>query len=475
MTDAMTTWRDQVESFLDANRERHIGQIAELVSIPSVSAPAGPADMSRAAEWVAAALRQAGAPQVDLHPTSGNPIVLGGWPRPTPEAPMVLIYGHYDTQPAEPLGEWSMPPFEPVIRDGRIFGRGASDNKGTLMIPVFACEALAATHGRPPVGVTFMIEGDEEIASPHLPAFLESHREELAADAVISADSVMWAPDQPSLIRGCRGMLNMELQVTASKCDLHAGLFGGVAPNAAMALTRLISTMVSPQGKITIDGFHDNVREVSESDRRVIDGLDIGFDRALTAQGVEVEREVSDSELLMRNWHLPTLDLNGFVSGFVGEGPKAVIPATARAKVSCRLVFDQTPDRVFAAIERHVRRHSLANVEVSLTRWPGGSEAFGVELGHPVMASAAAALESVYGRPPLETWIGATLPFATHVDEVLGLKTVMLGWGMPDENAHAPDEFLRLESVDKGARVYADLLMRLAETPAAGDPSPPGL
>ncbi len=452
------------EHHLRSNEKRHVAEIAELIAIPTVSASGSEdANMERAAEYVAAALRRAGAPEVKLHRTAGHPIVLGGWPRPTPEAPMVLIYGHYDTQPAEPLDLWQTPPFQPDVRDGRIFGRGASDNKGPLMIPIFACEALTATLGRPPVGVTFMIEGEEEITSPNLPAFLDAHRDELAADAVISSDSFMWENDRPSLIRGCRGLLNMELHAKASTSDLHAGLFGGVAANAATALIHLLSTMISPQGEVTIDGFHDDVRETSESDRAVIEGLDIAFDRSLREQGVEPAHDVSDSELLMRNWQLPTLDVNGIYGGYEGEGPKAVIPAEARAKVSCRLVFDQTPDRVFAAVDRHVRRHVAPNVEVSLKRWPGGTAPFGVEIDHPVMAAAATALESVYGCPPLETWFGATLPFATHVDEVLGLKTILLGWGMRDENAHAPNEFLRLENVTRGARVYAELLTRLAD------------
>jgi acetylornithine deacetylase/succinyl-diaminopimelate desuccinylase-like protein len=416
-------------------------------------------DMRRAAEWVAAALRRAGAPHAAVHSTEGNPIVIGGWPPAFADEPTVLVYGHYDVQPADPIDEWETPPFEPEVRGDRLYGRGASDNKGTLLIPILACEALTATHGRPPIGVTFLIEGDEEIASPHLRAFLEEHREELAADAIVSADSVMWAHDEPSLILGCKGLVNVEISVSSASTDLHSGLFGGIVPNAALVLTHLLASMVSPSGEITIEGFEDGIRELTVRNGR---SPQLDLEAKLAAHGVNGGWGEPDFEPLMRNWHRPTVDLNGFHSGFGGEGPKAIIPAEARAKVSCRLVPGQTPEGVFAAIERHVARHAPPEVHVRVARRPGGAEAFSIEPDDPVLEAAGDALERIYGHPPLETWLGATLPFASLADEVLGVKTVMLGWGMPDENAHAPDEFIRLQNLDRGVAVYAELLALLA-------------
>jgi acetylornithine deacetylase/succinyl-diaminopimelate desuccinylase-like protein len=456
----------QIDSYLQTHRQRHVAELCDFIRIPSVSAlPEHREDMDRAAEWVAERLRRAAVPEVRIQPTSGNPIVIGSWPKPSPQAPTILVYGHYDTQPPDPIDRWSTPPFEPAIRDGRVYGRGATDDKGNLLVPILACEALTTISGRPPLGVTFLFEGEEEIGSPHLRHFLQEHREELGADMIVSADSMMWAQETPSLILGCKGVIYFDLVVRSAASDLHSGVFGGIVPNACLALAHLLTTMVAPNGEITIDGFADGVASVSASQQQAATAVGFDLDATLAAHGVVAPWGEPGCDPLVRNWYRPTLDVNGVHGGFGGEGAKTIIPAEARAKLSCRLVPGQTPDGVLQAIERHIERHAPPEVLTRVERHAGEAATFAIERSHPVLDAAARVLASVYGQPPLEIHLGATLPFASLVDEVLDLKTVMLAWELPDENAHAPDEFFRLENLDRGARVYAELFSTLALKP----------
>jgi acetylornithine deacetylase/succinyl-diaminopimelate desuccinylase-like protein len=377
-----------------------------------------------------------------------------------------MVYGHYDTQPADPLDRWTTPAFEPAIRDGRLYGRGASDDKGNLLAPILATEALLAVSGRLPIGLTFMFEGEEEIRSPNLRAFLYERRKELAVDAVFSADSVMWSHEEPSLVLGCKGLLSFDIHVRSAAVDLHSGLFGGLVPNAVLALSQLLATMVAPTGEILVEGLADGVRAVSAAQMEQAAKVPFDLEGTLAAHGVSEAWGEPAFDPLVRNWYRPTIDLNGISGGFQDEGTKTVIPAEATAKLSCRLAAGQNPDRVANAIKRHLERHVPAQVDARIVFHSGAVAAFSIDAAHPFLAAAREALTRSYGRRPLEVHLGGTLPFATLVGDVLGLSTVMLGWCMPDENLHAPDEFFRLENLDRGARVYADLFSRLGSNAA---------
>ncbi|CAA9578427.1 MAG: Acetylornithine deacetylase/Succinyl-diaminopimelate desuccinylase and related deacylases [uncultured Thermomicrobiales bacterium] len=454
-----------LDHFFAAERERHLAELADFLRIPSVSAlPAHRDDMVRAAGWVAEQLRAAGVPQVETLPTAGHPVVWGAWPAAEPGAPTALIYGHYDTQPADPLDLWETAPFEPTVRDGRLYARGASDDKGNLLIPLKVVEAYRATAGRPPLGVVFLFEGEEEIGSPNLRPFLSEHRDRLRADVAISADSAMWSHEQPSVVLATKGLAGVQLDARGTSGDLHSGLHGGMAPNVLNALASLLASMRTPDGRITVEGFYDGVRPLTDEERREIAAApfdEVAYKAALGADALVGEPGFSPLE---RNWARPTLDLNGMWGGFQGEGSKTVIPATAGAKITCRLVPDQDPARVIAAIEQHVRDHCPPGVTVKVTPAAGTARAYAIPRDHPALLATRDALRASYGREPLAIRVGGTLPITEFFKADLGLDTVCLAWEMPDENLHGPNEFLRLENFDRGLRVYANLFQRLART-----------
>jgi acetylornithine deacetylase/succinyl-diaminopimelate desuccinylase-like protein len=457
--------RARLDAWFTAERGRLLAELRELLRIPSVGAlPAHRDDMTRAAEWVAARLRAAGVPEVAVLPTSGHPAVWGAWPATDPHAPTALIYGHYDTQPADPFDLWTTPPFEPTERDGRLYARGATDDKGNIFIPIAVAEAFAALAGQPPIGLIFLIEGEEETGSPNLRALLNQQRDRLRADVAVSADGAMWGQDAPSLTVGSKGLVGLQLEVRGANSDLHSGLQGGLAPNPLNALASVLASMRTPDGRITIDGFHDGVRPLTQRERDEIAA--VLFDEAAYKETLGITALVGDREYspLERNWARPTLDVNGLWGGFQGEGAKTVIPAEAHAKITCRLVPDQEPEQVLAAIERHLRAHTPPGVTVTVRPLAGSSRAYAIAPDHPALAAARAALRVAYNRDPLTIRLGGTLPVAEFFKADLGLDTIFLAWEMPDENLHGPDEFFRLENFDRGLRVYADFFQRLRQT-----------
>ena len=452
-----------LDAYFVAERPRHLEEYREFLRIPSVSAlPSHREDMLRAADWVASGLRKAGVPTVEIMPTTGHPVVYGAWPAEQPGIPTLLLYAHYDTQPADPFDEWTTPPFEPTIRNERMYARGASDDKGNLFLTLKVIEAFSAVRGRPPVGLIFLFEGEEEIGSHHLRAFLQEHKDLLRADAAISADSVMWAHDMPSLVLGSKGLIALQIDVQGAQSDLHSGLHGGLAPNPLNALAFLLGSMWTREGQIRIEGFYDEVRPLSEQERAEIAA--VPFDEAGYAQSIGITAPVGEPQYgpLERNWARPTLDVNGIWGGFQGEGSKTVIPREAHAKLTCRLVPDQVPAHVVAAIERHLQTHCPPGITVTVQQTAGSSSAFALAPTHPVLRVAREALRASYGRDPLMIRLGGTLPVADHFQTDLGLDIVFLAWSMPDEHLHGPDEFFRLENFDRGLRVYADVFERLS-------------
>ncbi|MBO8140893.1 MAG: dipeptidase [Firmicutes bacterium] len=449
------------EAYLAERRQAHLEQLLDFLRIPSVSAlPAHKEDVRRAAQWAADHLRSIGVPTVEIWETGGHPAVYGEW-IVDPEKPTHLIYGHVDVQPVDPVHLWETPPFEPVVRDGRIFARGASDDKGCAFIPLKAVEALIAVDGRPPVNLKFLLEGEEEIGSPNLPKLLRQQAARLRADAVLCADGGFYKPQKPGITVGSRGLCAMQIDVRGAKGDLHSGGYGGAIQNPIHALAAIIASMRSPDGKILVKGFYDGVRELTGEER--VDIARVPFDERAFLDGIEVSEPFGEPgySTLERLWARPTLEVNGIWGGFQGEGTKTVLPSEAHAKITCRLVPEQDPNQVLDALEAHIRAHTPPGVTVKITRHPGSAAAYLMSRDHPIIAKATQALREVYGEEPVFTRTGGTLPVAAMVKSILKTDFIFFSFGDPDNQIHAPNEFFRLESFDKGVRSYIRLLAGL--------------
>ena len=450
------------ETYLDHEQARFVDELIDFIRIPSVSAkPDNIPDVQRAAEWVAARLTAAGAEHAQMMPTAGHPVVCADWLHAGADKPTILIYGHFDVQPAEPFDLWTSPPFQPEIREGRVWGRGASDDKGGMLVPILAFEALMKTTGRLPVNVKFFFEGQEEIGSPDLPPFVLANADRLKADMIFSADGLQWSPDQPMLVDALKGLVSLEIVVRAARSDQHSGLHGGGIANPAMALAHLLAGLKADDGLITVAGFYDDVIPLTDEVRASI--ARIPYDEAayLAETGAPATFGEPGYTTRERLWGRPTLDVNGLTSGWQGAGCKTVLPAEARAKITCRLVAAQSPERVFELIRAHVLAHCPQGVTVEVLQNPGRADPYLVPMGHNATAIAAQVLEEVYGTPPYRTRLGGSIPVMTTLLDVLGVHAVMFGFSHDDENLHAPDEFFRLDAFRRGQTAYARLLERL--------------
>lgn len=452
------------QKYLDREQKRFIGELIEFIRIPSVSAkPDNHSDVDAAAEWVAARVRAAGFDDVKVMPTDGHPIVFGQWMLAGSDKPTVLIYGHFDVQPGEPFDQWQSEPFEPEIRDGRIYGRGASDDKGSMLTPILAVEALLKTRGMLPVNVKFFFEGQEEIGSPDLPPFVAANTDRLKADMIFSADGLQWAPDQPQIVDALKGIVKIELVVRGPESDQHSGLHGGGIANPAMALAHLLASMKSADGKITIDGFYDDVIPLPDDLRAGIALVPYDEQSYLAETGAPSTFGEPGFTTRERLWARPTLDVNGLTSGWQGAGSKTVLPAEARAKITCRIVADQTPDAVARVVRSHVEMHCPPGVTAELIAHPGNSEAFLVPADHKATEIAKSVLTEIYGRSPYLTRLGGSIPVMTTLRKTLGVHSVMFGFSHDDENLHAPNEFFRLDAYRKGQTAYVRLLQEIGE------------
>jgi acetylornithine deacetylase/succinyl-diaminopimelate desuccinylase-like protein len=451
-----TAIASDLEDFLAQQNNRIHEQLYDFLRIPSVSARSEHRDDTmRAAQWIAEAMRRAGM-VTEIFPTSGHPIVLGEWRKAGKDAPTVLVYGHYDVQPAEPLELWTSPPFEPAVRDGKIFARGSVDDKGQLFMHVEAIEAHLATRGRLPVNIVVLAEGEEEVGSEHLAAFIEEHAERLAADAVVISDSSMFAPGLPSILFSLRGLAYFQIDVQGPASDLHSGSYGGAVVNPAMALARILSTLHDENGRVAIPGFYDRVRDWDDRVRAEVRALPFseeGLREETGAPALGGERGYSTLERL---WMRPTCEINGLLSGYTGEGAKTVLPAHAMAKVSCRLVPDQDPKEIGSLFEAHVRRVSPPGVSVRVTQLHGGRP-WRAELGGPLYDAARRSLASAFGREPVITGEGGSIPVVDDFQRILHAPVLLMGFGLPGENAHAPDEWLSDENFVRGMRAIAGL------------------
>jgi acetylornithine deacetylase/succinyl-diaminopimelate desuccinylase-like protein len=451
-------WSD----YLDTNQSRFVDELLEFVRIPSVSASENHVeDVVAAGNWVVQRLISAGVENVRIIPTDGHPVVYGDWLHAGPGKPTVLIYGHFDVQPAEPFELWQTPPFSPEVRDSKVWGRGASDDKGGMFIPILSVEALLKTTGRLPVNVKFLFEGQEEIGSPHLPPFIAANGPLLKADMIFSADGSQWAEDQPNLITGLKGLMSAQIIVTGPKTDQHSGQQGGGIANPIQGMSHIIASMKGLDGKIKVAGFYDDVIDLTVEDRAAI--ARVPFDEAKYISDLGVPEVFGEEGYSTRErlWARPTFELNGIWGGWQGNGIKTVLPAQAFAKITCRLVADQKPGSIFAQLRAHIEAHCPAGLKVTVERLAGSADPFLAPPGHNSSTLAAEALTEVYGKAPYVTRTGGSIPVMTMLLNELGVHATVFAFGMNDENIHAPNEFFRLSNFRIGQTAYCKLLERL--------------
>ena len=450
-----------VIDFLNTNRDRFLAELKAWLAIPSVSAlPEHAADMKRCADWTADEMRRIGLQNVRLIETPGNPVVYGDW-LGAPGAPTILFYGHYDVQPVDPLELWTSPPFEATVRDDELYARGAADDKGQVFMHFKAIEAHLKQTGRLPVNVKFIVEGEEEVGSVNLDNFILSHKDELAASVVVISDSGMFDKGVPSLCYGLRGLAYFQIDLRGTKSDLHSGSFGGAVANPAFVLAQVIAQMKDKSGHIRIPGFYDDVRPLREEERaefKRLPFLETKYKQDLGAPRLFGEKEYSTLE---RTWVRPTFEVNGMISGFTGEGAKTVIPAVASAKVSMRLVPDQDPGKIGGLFESYVKKITPPTVELTITRMHGGKP-WMTEFDSPFIRAAGRAIEQGFGKRPVFTREGGSIPVVSTFQEVLGIPTVLFGIGLPDENSHAPNEHLDLGNFFSGTIASAFLYQEIA-------------
>jgi acetylornithine deacetylase/succinyl-diaminopimelate desuccinylase-like protein len=448
----------------------YVDDLAEFVRVPSVStAQEHRPDIDAAADWVAARLRKAGVEDVRVLPTAGHPVVVGRLHH-DPASRTVIVYGHYDVQPPEPLDLWTSPPFEPDQRDGRLYGRGASDDKAGVLIAIQAVEAYLESGSKPPVNVTFIIEGEEEIGSPNLQQFIRDHRDLLAADLAISADGGIYAPGIPSVTVGSRGLAGVELTVKGASADLHSGMYGGAVANPLMALSRILASMQDVDGTVLVDGFYDGIPPLAQGVRDEL--ARSPDDEASELRNLGLDRWWGVAEFAPRERRTvrPTLEVNGMGGGFQGRGIKTVLPREAKAKITCRLVVGQDPQDIVEKLRAHVTRVTPPGVTVSVEPLAGSGWAYQMPVDHAALAVASDSLEAVYGRPAFPVWTGGTVPVAEQFQRLLGVWCLYFAFGEPDNNIHAPNEFFRIPTLQLGTEATVRLLAGLAAAPAAFEP-----
>lgn len=456
---------DEARAYSRENGERFQEELFEMLRIPSLSGdPAHAADVRRMAEWLATHMRQLGIDNVAVMETAGHPVVYGEWMGAGADAPTVLVYGHYDVVPAAMEDGWDSPPFEPVVRDGKIYARGATDDKGQLFIHVKTLESYLKTAGRAPVNVKFLIEGEEEVSSPNLAPFIDAHRDMLAADVCLISDSSMRTIEEPAITHSLRGMTYLEIEVRGPREDLHSGFFGGAVHNPALVLVEILGKLYNPDMTIAVPGFYDDVVELTDAERQMIAKTDLTEDQLREATGVPAiwgdERYTIRERVSAR----PTLDINGMWSGYSGPGPKTIIPASAGAKLSSRLVANQDPDTIYHHIRDYIESIAPPTVEVSVTLLTTGRPAL-IPFDIPEMQAASRAYERGWGHTPVFTRGGGSIPVVADFVDKLDIPVVMMGYGLDSDGLHAPNEHYSLEMFERGIETAIVYLEELAQLP----------
>lgn len=453
---------DALTQYLEQHRDRFVDDLKAALRIPSVSAqPEHREDVERCAEHLAAHLRGLGLTRVEVVPTAGHPVVYAEW-LGAPGRPTALLYGHYDVQPPEPLELWRTPPFEPTLSDGKLYARGAVDDKGQLYMHLKAIEAHMRVHGRLPINLKVVIEGEEEVGSEHLEAFLRQRRHELDADVIVVSDTAMLGPDQPALTYGLRGILYTQIELTGPARDLHSGHFGGAVANPANALCAIIAALKDGEGRITVPGFYERVRSLPPAERAALARIPFDEGGFLRETGAPEPAGESGYTTLERTTVRPTLDVNGMWSGYTGEGSKTVLPCFAAAKVSMRLVPDQDPAELFPRFESHVRELAPRGVSVRV-RNMHGADPFLTDPGHPMLEAARRALARAWSKPAVMIREGGSIPVMATFQRTHGLPSILMGFGLDDDQVHAPNEKFSLSSFHGGTRSVAYLYEELAK------------
>jgi len=451
-----------IETFVAQNRNRLLAELKEFLRIPSISTlPQHRADVEQAASFVAKSLATAGMENVEVIPTGGHPLVYADWLH-APGKPVVLCYGHYDVQPADPLELWTSPPFEPTERGGNLYARGTADDKGQMYTHIKAVEALRSLRGTLPVNLKFLIEGEEEIGGASIAGYVAAHPEKLRADVALVSDTAMYAEGLPTLCIGLRGLIYAEVEATGPSRDLHSGLYGGAAPNAVYGLVELLAKAKDANGVIQIPGIYDGVEEPAAAELASWGQLPFREERFLAAEvgSTELTGEPGRS-VLERVWSRPTFEVHGIAGGFTGAGSKTVIPAKATAKVSFRLVPRQDPDKAVEAFREWVRKHTPKGIRTEV-RILNASGALVVNPDHPAIHAAARAFEEVFGKPTVFIRSGGSIPVVGDFSRHLGIPTVLMGFGLPDDGLHSPNEKFSLQNYYQGIVTVANFFDRYA-------------
>lgn len=442
---------ENILNYIQANHDRYLSELYGFLRIPSISTnKENQEDVRRCAQWLADHMKSIGMQNVQIFPTPGHPIVYSEW-LGAPGKPTILFYGHYDVQPVDPLHLWSTPPFEPTIRDGNLYARGSADDKGQVFVHLKGVEAYMKNTGVLPCNLKMLIEGEEEVGSAHLEEFIKNHKSILGADLVLISDSSMFAPGVPSITYGLRGLTYVEVEVIGPNRDLHSGTFGGSIHNPIEALSEMIASLHDKNGKVTIPRFYDDVRPLTRKERAAFRKLPFNDKQYAKDLGVPALYGEKGYTTLERVWARPTLECNGIWGGFTGEGSKTVLPAKATAKISMRLVPDQKSDKIATLFEKHIKKIAPKTVRVNVKKLHGG-EATITPIDSPGVKAGEEALRKAFGKNPLYQRTGGSIPIVEQFKRVLGLDSVLLGFGLPDENAHAPDEHLNLDNFFGGIR-----------------------
>lgn len=450
-----------IDQYLQENAPRFEEELCELLRIPSVSAdPAHGDDMRRAAEWVLDQFTRLGFP-AEIIPTDGHPLVYAESPR-VDGAPTVLVYGHYDVQPADPLDLWSSPPFEPVVRDGNLYARGATDDKGQMLTHFKSVEAWMKVEGRLPINVKFLIEGEEECGGEGIERYIRANPERLACDCVVVSDSAQFAPGQPAITYGLRGIAYYEVILKGPDRDLHSGSFGGSVTNPANALARMLDGLLDEKGRVQVPGFYDDVVELTPQEREQFAALDFDEKDYLGQIGLSEATGEEGYTLLERRWARPTCDVNGLWSGYQGEGAKTVLPDSAGAKFSFRLVPNQDPEKITEGLRRRLEELLPPGVTMELIDHHGAPGVL-VPLESPYVAAASRAIDHAFGRPPVYTREGGSIPIVATFHEALDADVLLLGWGQDDDNTHSPNEKFCIADFHRGIKASARLWQELAD------------
>ena len=443
------------QTYFSENRDRFIAEHLEFDRIPSISAlPQHKADVRAAAAWTVARMTRAGLANAAILETAGHPATYADW-LGAPGKPTLLFYGHFDVQPVDPLSLWTTPPFEPEIRDGRIYARGASDDKSGVLSLIQAIEGVLQGEGKLPLNIKLLFEGEEEIGSANLRAVLAERKTQLACDHIISVDGGQWSETDGGILVSLKGMCGGQIDVYGASTDLHSGIFGGAAANPLAALTHILAAMRDPDGKVLVDGFYDDVTPLTAAEREAM--AVVPFDGEALRARLNVpelagERDYSPIE---RMWARPTLDINGMWGGFQGAGGKTVLPAEAHAKITCRLVANQDPRKILECLAAHIRKVTPPGVRVEFHPSAGTAFPYSMPLDHPVNNAIKRVLTEVYGKPPYYIRMGGSVPVTGMFERELGAKVATLSFALEDEGMHAPNEFWRIASLDKALKAYA--------------------